>query len=132
MMTTVFPEKTEGSMTDDNGLLADCDPCERCPLYKGSEGCCATGKSFDKHPNLQKLIRIARETTSETPQTLGEIALKIVQQTGNRMNFRGKKIIGAVMCVLHRMPEICIDKTTPSKPLYYKGLNCDKNSECCD
>ena len=130
-MSVATPRAPEGSTINHNGLLAQCDPCRRCPLYKGSDGCCATGESFDKHPNLPRLVKILKEATSESPQTLGEITLKVVQKTGNKMNFRGKKIVGAVMCALHRMPEICIDKTMPSKPLYYKGSDCDNNSQCC-
>lgn len=90
MTTTVFLEKTEGT-TKDNGLLEKCDPCRRCPLYKGTGECCTTGQTFDAHDNMGRLTALVIAAVTEKPQTLGEIAVQIVQQTGNRMNFRRKK-----------------------------------------
>lgn len=108
-------------LEDGTSILESCDPCRQCPLHKKDKnnGCCI-GKSFNKHPNIQRLIMLAREAVSKTPETLGEIIVKIVQQSGNRMNFRNKKIVDAVVCVLYRLPEIIINKDNPKKTLYSK------------
>ncbi len=110
----VEPPKYKG------GTLESHVPCCRCPLYKGKESCCVIGKSFDQHPNIQRLVNIASDATDSQPQSLCQIVAKVVQQSGNRMNFRRQTIVQAVMCVLHRLPNVGIDKQTPSRPLYNK------------
>lgn len=77
-------------------------------------------KAFDKHPNIQRLASIVRENTSTTPQPLSTITAKVLERTGNKMNFRRTRIVRAVLCVLHQLPEIQINKNNPSEPLYYK------------
>lgn len=120
MTNAVASEAGSTTLLEETEILGTCDPCRKCPLYQGEDGCCAVGKSFDNHPNFQRLISLARENTDNDPQTLAEIVRRVVQKSGNRMNFRRTRIIHALMCVLHRLPEIEIDKKNASKPLYSK------------
>jgi len=106
-------------LEDGTSIPEKCDPCCQCPL-RSKNGCCA-GQSFNNHPTIQRLIMFARKATSKTPKSLSEIIVGVVQQSGNRMNFRNQQIVSALISILYRLPEITINKDNPKKPLYSRA-----------